>query len=159
MFRAPSLLSHATKVNSCGDGSKFMAKIAFEDRHYEAALAQGARERDLLPVPQTVRYETASGRLIVEFENGAVFMIPAAQLQGLADASAEDLMQVELAGETGLHWPTLDLDLTVSGLLLGVFGTASFMEAGRKGGQSRSNAKAEAARRNGQRGGRPRKSS
>lgn len=39
----------------------------------------------------------------------------------------------------------------------GVFGTRSFMEAQRRGGQSRSPAKAAASRANGAKGGRPKK--
>jgi hypothetical protein len=59
----------------------------------------------------------------------------------------------------GLHWPQLDADLFVPGLIEGVFGSKSWMarEMGAKGGRTRSKAKAEAARANGKRGGRPRK--
>lgn len=134
-----------------------MGEIELEDRHYTEALARGAEERASRPVPVSAKYDAASGRILVEFENGAAFMVPAAKLQGLAEASERDRAQVELLGETGLHWPTLDLDFTVDGLMHGIFGTAKFMEAARKGGLSRSSAKADAARRNGMRGGRPRK--
>ncbi|QQR37909.1 DUF2442 domain-containing protein [Devosia rhizoryzae] len=136
-----------------------MDDMLVDEADYEAALQQGAVERSLAPLPLSVRYDAGSRRFILEFDNGAAFLIPAARLQNLADAKREDLEQVELAGETGLHWPNLDVDFTIADLLQGVFGTAAFMSAARKGGQSRSLAKMEAARRNGQRGGRPRKSS
>ncbi|WIY53723.1 DUF2442 domain-containing protein [Devosia sp. YIM 151766] len=136
-----------------------MAEVEFEDRDYAEAVARGAAERAGQPTPRSVRYEPLSDRIVVEFENGAAFMVPARLLQGLESADPDDIAKVELAGETGLHWPQLDLDFTISGLMQGVFGTEKFMAASRRGGQSRSVAKAEAARRNGRLGGRPRKSS
>lgn len=136
-----------------------MAEIKLEDRHYSEAVERGAAERAGRPVPVSVRYERSSGRIVVEFGNGTAFLVPAGLLQGLENAEPEALANVELLGETGLHWPALDVDFTIEGLMQGVFGTARFMEASRRGGQSRSPAKAAAARLNGQRGGRPRKSS
>src|SRR5690606_19911056 len=93
----------------------------------------------------------------VEFTNGAALLVPARSLQGLEDASDAELAEVELAGETGLHWESRDVDFTIAGLMRGIFGTAQFMYAQRKGGQSRSPAKAAASRTNGAKGGRPRK--
>jgi hypothetical protein len=59
----------------------------------------------------------------------------------------------------GLHWESLDVDLGVPELIAGVFGTKAWMtELGRLGGQVKSVAKEKAARENGKRGGRPRKS-
>jgi len=136
-----------------------MDEIVFDSGQYQKALERGQAERQEQPAPKAVRYEIETGRVVVDFDNGASFMVPAALLQGLGEADPQELAQVELLGETGLHWPTLDIDLSITGLMRGIFGTSRFMAGQRKGGQSRSPAKAEAARRNGQRGGRPRKSS
>ena len=58
---------------------------------------------------------------------------------------------------SGLHWPRLDADLTVAGLLAGIFGSRMWMrEIGSAGGSVVSAKKAEAARANGAKGGRPR---
>lgn len=66
-------------------------------------------------------------------------------------------MEVEGNGY-GLHWESLDADLTVPGLLAGIFGSTAWMrELGRRGGSAASEAKARAARENGRKGGRPRK--
>jgi len=47
----------------------------------------------------------------------------------LSDAGAAELSQVEVTpGGDGLHWEVLDADLTVSGLLAGVFGTKRWMK-------------------------------
>lgn len=134
-----------------------MAEYVLTDEEYEAATRRGEEERASSPLPASVRYDPTSGRIIVEFTNGAAFMVPARALQDLADASDDDLAEVELAGETALHWERLDVDFTIKGLMAGIFGTAKFMEAQRRGGQSRSPAKIAAARANGAKGGRPRK--
>jgi hypothetical protein len=131
--------------------------VDISDAELTAAKERWQQERAERPVPASVRLEPASSRVIVDFTNGACFMFPARALEGLQNATAEELAEVELLGETGLHWESLDVDYTISGLMNGIFGSRSFMEAQRKGGQSRSVAKAAASRANGAKGGRPRK--
>lgn len=99
----------------------------------------------------------ASGRIVVEFANGAPFMVPARSIQGLENPTVAQLAEVELLGKIGLHWESLDMDFIIAGLMNGIFGTAKFMDAQRRGGQSRSTAKAVVSRANGAKGGRPRK--
>jgi DNA invertase Pin-like site-specific DNA recombinase len=55
-----------------------------------------------------------------------------------------------------LHWEELDTDLSVAGLLAGLFGTRAHLA--RQAGSATSPAKAAAARANGAKGGRPRRS-
>lgn len=134
-----------------------MDEFVFEDRQYEEATRRGEEERANSPIPASVRFDEVSGRIVVEFTNGSAFMVPARSLQGLEDATNSQLTEVELLGETGLHWESLDVDYTIAGLMRGVFGNAKFMDAQRRGGRSRSEAKIAASRANGQKGGRPRK--
>jgi hypothetical protein len=78
--------------------------------------------------------------------------------QGLAGAkkSALKVIVVSPTGN-GLQWPELDADLTVPGLLAGMFGSKMWMrELASRGGKSISAKKAAAARANGAKGGRPR---
>jgi hypothetical protein len=105
------------------------------------------------------RYDAAREKIVITLSNGAEFSLPPHLAQGLAGASAEALAQIEITPSGfGLHWPLLDADLSVSGLLVGVFGNALWMrEIASRGGRARSPAKAAAAQRNGARGGRPRK--
>ncbi len=126
------------------------AELAEAKAHWQA-------ERSGRSIPVEVCYDDKTGRIVVDFENGATFMVPARALEGLANASEDELAEVELLGETGLHWETLDVDYTITGLMNGIFGSRSFMDAQRRGGLSRSPAKVEASRRNGSKGGRPRK--
>jgi hypothetical protein len=124
----------------------------FKDATQRAAAAD---RRKLCAV--NVRYDKRSKSVVVELATGVVVQIPSKLLQGLADASPQDLTAVTLSPQgTALHWENLDADFSVAGLLAGVFGTQTWMaEVGRKGGQAKSAAKAAAARANGQKGGRP----
>ena len=124
-----------------------------------AANASGRRIAAELPHAAKARYDRRSKRIVVELTNGALFAFPPQLAQGLVDASPDDLAIIELAGGGyGLHWPKLDADFTVPGLLMGLFGTQTWMarEQARRAGSTPSPAKARAARENGRKGGRPR---
>lgn len=127
------------------------------DADLRAAKARWAEERAGRPIPVAVRFDRATERIVVDFVNGASFLVPARALEGLEDATIDELAEVELLGETGLHWESLDVDYTIQGLMAGIFGSRTFMDAQRRGGQSRSPAKVAASRANGAKGGRPRK--
>jgi hypothetical protein len=127
------------------------------DAEIDAALTRGRMARDTEPRAAAARYDRERGRIIVELTNGCAFAFPPRLAQGLGTATEAQLAEVEILGAGhALHWEALDTDLSVPGLLAGLFGTAAFMA--RRAGQATSPAKAAAARRNGAKGGRPRKS-
>jgi hypothetical protein len=132
--------------------------VEVTDLELSQAKERWQQERRLQPAASDVRYDPSSGRIVVEFSNGAAFMVPARALEGLQEASDADLSEVELLGQTGLHWEKLDVDFSIQGLMRGIFGSHAFVEAQRRGGQSRSMAKVAASRANGAKGGRPKKS-
>ena len=108
----------------------------------------------------TARYDHNHGRVVVGLHNGVQLAVPVHLLEDLAGAAPEDLAVVEITpGGLGLHFPRLDADVYVPALLQGVFGSRQWMAArlGATGGRSTSPAKAAAARENGRKGGRPRK--
>lgn len=126
------------------------------DNQIDQALKRGQDERRAEPRATDARYDRKSDRIVVDLTNGCTFAFPPALAQGLAGASAEALAEVEVLGSGfGLHWESLDADLSVPGLMAGIFGTRSWMA--RQAGRSKSAAKAAAARANGAKGGRPRK--
>lgn len=130
------------------------------DREIDRALARGRRRAVTEPQARRARYDRRTGRVVVDLTNGCSFVFPARSLQGLARASEAELADIEILGSGhGLHWPALDADFTVSGLLMGVFGTRAWMmsELARRAGQTKSKRKAAAARANGRKGGRPRR--
>lgn len=131
-----------------------MAELS--DAEFASANERYRIMRETAPHAVTARYDRKTGRIVVELTNGALFAFPARLAQGLEDGTPEQLAEVEvIAGGYGLHWESLDADLTVPGLLSGVFGTAKWMA--RRAGQATSPAKAAAARANGAKGGRPKK--
>lgn len=109
-----------------------------------------------------VRYDHRRARVVVSLNTGVELAFPPGLAEGLADASPGDLAKIEITPSgLGLHWPKLDADLYVPGLLAGAFGGNRWMAAqlGAAGGSVRSTAKSRAARANGKLGGRPRKKS
>jgi hypothetical protein len=130
---------------------------ALTDAQIDAALERGRQARRHEPRAAAARYDRRSGRVVVDLANGCTFAFPPQLAQGLQAATAEQLSQVEILGEgSGLHWEALDVDLSVPGLLAGLFGTKSYLA--QQAGRTTSPAKAAAARANGGRGGRPRRS-
>jgi hypothetical protein len=126
------------------------------DAEIDSALERGRLAQQSEPRADTVRYDRHNSRIIVDLTNGCTFAFPPRLAQGLETASNEDLAAVEILGAGyGLHWEALDVDLSVPGLLAGLFGTKVYMA--RRAGQVTSPAKAAAARANGLKGGRPRK--
>jgi hypothetical protein len=126
------------------------------DQEIDAALARGRDAASTEPRAASARYDRRIDRIVVELTNGCTFAFPPRIVQGLEQATADELAEVEVMGAGyGLHWETLDVDFTVPGLLAGIFGTRSYMA--RHAGQAKSPAKAAAARANGAKGGRPRK--
>jgi len=74
------------------------------------------------------RYSHEAGRLIVSLHNGVELAVPTRLVEGLAGAGAEALSGIEISPSgLDLHWPALDADVYVPGLLDGVFGTRSWM--------------------------------
>jgi hypothetical protein len=126
------------------------------DTVINAAIERGHIAQQTEPRAEAVRYDKRNSRIIVDLTNGCTFAFPPSVAQGLETATDEDLAAVEILGAGyGLHWETLDVDLSIPGLLAGLFGTRSYMA--RKAGQTKSPAKAAASRENGRKGGRPRK--
>lgn len=127
------------------------------DAEIDAALERGKTARETEPRAAFARYDRKADRVVVELTNGCTFAFPPRLAQGLDHATADQLAKIEVsAAGYGLHWEALDVDFTVPGLVAGIFGTKTYMA--RRAGKTTSPAKAAAARQNGQKGGRPRRS-
>jgi hypothetical protein len=98
--------------------------------------------------------------LALRMSDGSRHLIPRSNLEKLANATDEAVSNVEIAEDgLGIRWPKLDLDFYIPYLLKGIYGSKKWMSAlGERGGRARTQAKCEAARKNGLKGGRPRKS-
>lgn len=130
------------------------------DAQIKRAEARGRKMLETEPRASAAHYDPASGRVVVDLVNGCSYAFPAQLVQDLHSASSDALAGVEVDGlGFNLHWPALDVDLYVPALVAGIFGTRAWMtrELARVAGQATSPAKAAAARSNGAKGGRPRK--
>ena len=133
-------------------------RIVTRDAEIDRAIERAKKtQRD--PLATGVEFKSGPGLdlLILKLSDGRRHVIPREELQGLQSATEEQIGRVEILGSgTGLHWPDLDVDLYVPGLLRGVYGNKKWMaQIGRRGGSVRSAAKKRAARANGMKGGRP----
>lgn len=126
----------------------------------EAAAARGQHMLANTTLARTANFDATRQMLCLSLSNDCNADIPVALIEGLAEASDADRALIEISPTGyGLHWPTLDLDLSVPGLLAVVFGTQNWMNRQRAAvaGAATSPAKSAAAQRNGVKGGRPRK--
>lgn len=130
------------------------------DKQINRAKIAGAAALTSEPRAKAARYSPTRRQVIVELTNGCSFIFPVDKAQGLAGALNKDLAAVKILGKgMGLHWEKLDADLSIASLVLGIFGSQAWMrEIARRGGEATSPAKAAAARANGAKGGRPKKS-
>lgn len=105
-------------------------------------------------------YDGTSRRVVMELGTGYRVGIPLARLKEIAGAAPKELASIEiLGGGNILHWERLDADYSVPALVLELVGPALLArEAARAAGQATSPRKAAAARRNGRKGGRPKRS-
>jgi len=103
-----------------------------QDSEFEAQFRQAQEYGKQVTVMETqaveAYYDRTNRLVVVHLRSGAVFSFPPNIAQGLSDAAAEDLAEVEITPSgLGLHWEKLDADFTVSGLLNGIFGTQAWM--------------------------------
>jgi hypothetical protein len=68
----------------------------------------------LIDTPKSARHE--AGEIIVEMTSGEVIRFSVEVSSRLKSASPEELSEIELS-PFGLHWPRLDEDLSIRGVL------------------------------------------
>lgn len=108
---------------------------------------------------RTARFDRTTGRVLVELSSGILFAFPISRIPALRRATRSALAAVTVSGSgSTLSWEALDVDLSVAGLLLSaVEPRERARHLASLAGRATSPAKAAAARANGLRGGRPRK--
>lgn len=132
---------------------------AADRERFKAARVRGeARRRDASAVVDAT-FDSVANAIRLLFRGGGTMTIPRSFILGLERQPASALVSVAVspAGDA-LLWPAIDADVYVPGLVERAFGHRLFAAAaGQRGGRRRTKAKAAAARRNGAKGGRPRK--
>jgi hypothetical protein len=126
--------------------------------NFARASRAGRQAAKTEPRAARAAYQAKDNTLRIELTNGAAISVPVKLIPALKGASPNEVRSVEVLGRGGgLHWESMDVDLSVPGLVSSVFAGPEWMaELGRVGGRKSSTAKAAAARKNGRKGGRPR---
>lgn len=132
------------------------------DKEVEAANKRAATRLSKTPTARSAHYDPRIDRLIIDLSSGLSISFTPRDAQGLEQAMPEQLTEIEISPSgLGLHFPAIDADVYLPGLLEGFLGSRHWMAAqlGRSGGKSISSTKTAAARENGKLGGRPKKTS
>jgi hypothetical protein len=139
--------------------SKTKARIVTTDAEIDAAIAQAKVYDQYRSKAVAAAYRAKDDVIVIKLATGVELTIPRKLLQGLENTTPAQLAEVKVVvAQSGLHWESLDVDHYIPALIDGVFGTRTWMsELGKIGGTSRSEAQRAAARKNGRKGGRPRK--
>jgi Protein of unknown function (DUF2442) len=134
------------------------ARMITTDAEIDAAIER-AKLLDGEPLAKTAVYIPRLKVLMVGLTNGRRLVLPIEDLQGLENATAKQLQNIEILGRgTGIDFPGIDVGFYVPSLIEGVYGNRRWMsELGKRGGSARTEAKQIASRANGAKGGRPRK--
>ena len=130
------------------------------DNHFEAANRRAKRLQSSIPRALAAHYDRTSGRIVIRLSSGLDVSFSPRDAQGLEHARPAQLESIEISPSGfGIHFPKLDADLYLPGLLEGFLGSRRWMASrlGQTGGKSRSSAKRAAAKVNGKLGGRPKK--
>jgi hypothetical protein len=128
--------------------------------NFEIAKRRARSLQSSLPKAISAHYDRKSGRIIINLSSKLTLSFSPADAQGLENAKPSQLDDIEITPSGfGIHFPKLDANLYVPGLLEGFLGSRKWMASrlGQAGGQSRSVAKRSASRANGKLGGRPKK--
>jgi hypothetical protein len=121
------------------------------------------RAKDLttrIPRAVSAHYDGKMGRIVIQLSSKLFVSFSPADAEGLEDALPSQLKEIEISPSGfGIHFPALDADIYIPGLLEGFLGSKAWMASrlGQMGGRSRSKGKQAASRANGKLGGRPRK--
>lgn len=124
------------------------------------ANRKGTELQSSLPRAVGAHFDKRTGRIVIELNTRLDVAFAPQNVEGLENAHPSQLEPIEISPSGhGIHFPKLDADVYIPALLEGFLGSKSWMASrlGKSGGKSRSSAKAAAAKKNGQRGGRPRK--
>ena len=129
----------------------------YGEAEHRAATLRGERTALASTAVLEARYDAKACDLVLHLQNGAHVALPISQIAELRGYPAPQITQVEVSPlRDGLFWPSIDVAISVPGLLADFFGSAVHAKLGRVGGSRSTPAKVLSARANGAKGGRPR---
>ena len=98
--------------------------------HEELELVNGRGTERYLHLPRALsaKYDRRSRRIVIQLSSNMGLFFSPRDAQGLQDASAEDLSEIEISPSGyGIHFPRLDADLYLPGIMEGKLGSERWM--------------------------------
>ena len=133
-------------------------KIEYDEKSHAAALARGRKTIAAPTALVQAYYDGFSDAIILTMKNGLSLRLPRATISELRKTTAKQLEHIEISPlRDSISIEAADVDIYVPGLLNDLMGDMLRKELSRSGGKATTAAKAEAARANGRKGGRPHK--
>lgn len=102
-------------------------RVVTTDAEIDAALERAKGQSDL-PRAISAVYDRALDVIILKIDNGRRLVIPREDLQGLENATEEQIAHIEIFGGLDIAWPQLDLDHYLPSLMEGVYGSDKWMQ-------------------------------
>jgi hypothetical protein len=127
---------------------------------FEQANRRAKESQARIPRAVSAHYDRKTERVVIHLSSKLIVSFSPGDVEGLEQVRPSQLKEIEISPSGfGLHFPAVDADIYVPGLLEGFLGSKKWMASrlGQLGGRSTSKAKKEASRVNGRLGGRPRK--
>jgi hypothetical protein len=134
--------------------------MALAKEEVDRANDRAADRASKTPTATAARYDRRISRLVIDLSSGLSIAFKPRDAQGFEHATPSQLAKIVISPSgLGLHFPAIDADIYLPGLLEGFLGSRRWMAAqlGKAGGSATSNAKTTAVRANGKLGGRPKK--
>lgn len=134
--------------------------MANHKEEFEAANERARHRLSRTPTITAARYDKRLGRLVIDLSSGLSLMFRPQDAQGFEKAKPAQLTTIEISPSgLGLHFPAIDADVYLPGMLEGFLGSRQWMATrlSNAGGSAASGAKAAAVRANGRLGGRSKK--
>jgi uncharacterized protein DUF2442 len=128
--------------------------------NFEMANRRAKEMQAGIPRAVAAHYDRDTRRIVIHLSSKLDVSFSPRDAQGLENAKPWQLEEIEISPSGfGIHFPKLDADIYLPGLLEGFLGSKKWMASrlGQVGGKSRSAAKRSASKANGRLGGRPKK--
>ena len=110
------------------------------DDEFATAVMRARRRQRKMPTAVAARYDRRARRIVVQLSSGMDNSFAPRDAQGLANAEPDELDEIEISPSGfGIHFPILDADLCLPGLLEGQLGSRRWMPGQRRSGRAPSN--------------------
>lgn len=133
-----------------------MGYKAITQKQYDHALAAGRKRLSRALRAESVRYDSGNGVVEIKLSNAVTVAVARSAITEWAQVPEKEMHEVRLSPlREAIAVPTHDVEIGVEGLLRDILPDDLFRRAfAHRGGSTKSQAKAEAARANGALGGR-----